>query len=400
MTHGETESVPEPVILSACRTGIGKFGRSLVGVSAPRLASTTINESLKRAKVGPEDIEEVIMGNVLSSGLGQNPARQGAIYAGIPFGVGSFTINKVCGSGLKAVMLAAQSIRAGDNNLVVAGGMENMSNAPYLVKNLRWGLRYGDARLIDAMINDGLWDVYNDYHMGITGEVIARRHKITRKEADEFAYESHMRASEAIREGRFEQEVVPVEIERETGTVDLFRKDECVRPDTTPEKLAKLKPVFKSGGILTAGNSSQLSDGASSLVVASRERADALGVKPLATILAYATGGTKPELVMEAPIPTTRALLRRVKMGIDDMDLVEHNEAYSTASIAVREALGVDGRRFNVNGGAISLGHPIGCSGARVLTTLLYTLKQRGKKRGLATLCLGGGNAVSMIVER
>ncbi len=392
--------MPEPVILSACRTAIGKFGRSLVGVSAPRLASTTINESLKRAKVAPKDIEEVIMGNVLSSGLGQNPARQAAIYAGIPFGVGAFTVNKVCGSGLKAVMLAAQSIRAGDNNLVVAGGMENMSNAPYLVKNLRWGLRYGDARLVDSMINDGLWDIYNDYHMGITGEVIARRYKITRKEADEFAYESHTRAAKAIREGRFEQEVVPFEIERETGKVDLFREDECVRPDTTTEKLAKLKPVFKPGGILTAGNSSQLSDGASSLVVASREKAEALGAKPLARILEYATGGTKPELVMEAPIPTTRALLRKVKMEIDEMDLVEHNEAYSTASIAVREALGVDGKRFNVNGGAVSLGHPIGCSGARVLTTLLYALKQRGEKRGLATLCLGGGNAVSMIVER
>jgi len=393
-------SVPEVVILSACRTAIGKFGRSLVGVSAPKLASITIKESLRRAKVGPKVVEEVIMGNVLSSGLGQSPARQSAVYAGIPYGVGAFTVNKVCGSGLKAVMLAAQSIRAGDNSLVVAGGMENMSNSPYLVKNLRWGLKYGDARLIDSMISDGLWDVYNDYHMGVTGEVIAQRHKITRRDADEFAYESHMRAAEAIRDGRFAEEVVPVEIERETGTVDLFRRDECVRADTTLGKLAKLKPVFKPGGILTAGNSSQISDGASSLVVASLEKAEALRVKPLAKIVAYATGGTRPEFVMEAPSPKTKARLEREGMTIEDMDLVEHNEAYSTASIAVRDELGVDRARFNVNGGAVSLGHPIGCSGARVLTTLLYGLKQRRKKRGLATLCLGGGNAVSMIVER
>jgi acetyl-CoA C-acetyltransferase len=275
-----------------------------------------------------------------------------------------------------------------------------MSNAPYLVRDLRWGVRYADSRLIDSMINDGLWDAYNDYHMGITGEVIAKRYKISRRDADEFAYESHMRASRAIREGRFEEEVVPVEIERERGAKEAFTKDECVREDTTLEKLGRLKPVFKEGGILTAGNSSQLSDGAAALVVASRERAEKLGAKPLARIVAYATGGTKPERVMEAPIPTTKALLKRVGMGIEEMDLVEHNEAYATASIAVRQALGVDKRRFNVNGGAVALGHPIGCSGARLLTTLIYALKHTGKETGLATLCLGGGNAVSMIVQR
>ena len=390
----------EPVILSACRTAIGKFGRSLVGIPAPRLGAIAVGESLRRAGIEAKEVDEVIMGNVLSAGLGQNPARQSAIYADIPVRVGAFTVNKVCGSGLKAVMLAAQSIKAGDNEVVVAGGMESMSNAPYLVRELRWGLRYGDSKLVDSMISDGLWDAYNDYHMGVTGEVIAKRYKISRREADEFAYESHMRASRAIREGKFEEEVVPVEIERERGSKEAFKKDECVREDTTLEKLGRLKPVFKQGGILTAGNSSQLSDGAAALVVASRERAEKLGAKPLARIVAYATGGTRPERVMEAPIPTTKVLLKRVGMGIEEMDLVEHNEAYATASIAVREALGVDERRFNVNGGAVSLGHPIGCSGARLLTTLIYGLKHMGKDTGLATLCLGGGNAVSMIVER
>ncbi len=388
-----------PVILSACRTAIGKFGRSLVGVPASKLGAVAIKEALERAKLEPRQVNEVMMGNVISAGLGQNPARQAAMSAGIPVRVGAFTVNKVCGSGLKAVMLAAQSIKAGDNEIVIAGGMENMSNAPYLVRNLRWGLRYGDARLIDAMINDGLWDAYNNYHMGITGEIIAKKYRISRKEADSFAYDSHMRSSKAMRSGNFDQEIVPVEIERESGLVEIFKKDECVRPDTTIEKLSKLKPVFKPGGVLTAGNSSQLSDGASALTIASEETAETLGVKPLARIVAYNTGGMKPELVMEAPIPTTKALLSKAGLGIDDVDLFEHNEAYATASIAVRRALGVEEERFNVEGGAVSLGHPIGCSGARVLTTLIHALKQRGKKRGLATLCLGGGNAVSIIVE-
>jgi acetyl-CoA C-acetyltransferase len=372
----------------------------LVSIPAPRLGSIVIKEAAMRARVDLRHVDEVIMGNVISAGLGQNPARQAAIFAGVPVTVGSFTVNKVCGSGLKAVMLAAQSIKAGDNQLVVAGGMENMSSAPYLVRNLRWGLKYGDARLIDAMISDGLWDAYNNYHMGVTGEIIAKKYKISRRDADEFAFESHMRAARAQNKGKFNEEVVPVEVERETGLVDMFKRDECVRPDTTVEKLSKLKPVFRPGGILTAGNSSQLSDGASALVVASEERAEQLGIKPLARILAYNTGGMKPELVMEAPIPTTKALLKKTGMSVDDIDLFEHNEAYSTASIAVMRALGVEKEKFNVNGGAVSLGHPIGCSGARVLTTLIYALKQRGKKRGLATLCLGGGNAVSIIVER
>ena len=391
--------MPAPVIISACRTPIGKFGKTLVGVSAPKLGALVIEEALRRGRVSPSDVDEVIMGNVVSAGLGQNPARQAAVHAGIPFGVGSFTVNKVCGSGLKAVMLAAQSIKAGDNDIVVAGGMESMSNAPYLAKGVRWGTKFGDARLLDAMIVDGLWDAYHNYHMGMTGEHVARRYRIGRREADEFAYESHMKAAKSSDRGVFEPEIVKVDVEREGGEVTEFAKDECIRPDTTVEKLSRLKPVFRPGGVLTAGNSSQLSDGASALVVASEDAADRLGVKPIAKVRAYGTGGLEPARVMEAPIPTTRALLRREKMSIGDVDLVEHNEAYSTASIAVKKALGVDDSRFNVWGGAVALGHPIGCSGARVLTTLIYGLNRTGKRTGLATLCLGGGNAVSIIVE-
>ncbi len=388
-----------PVIVSACRTPIGKFGKSLVGVSATQLGALVIEEVLKRVKVPPGEIDEVIMGNVVSAGLGQNPTRQAAIHGGIPFDVGSITVNKVCGSGLKAVMLAAQSIKAGDNRVVVAGGMESMSNAPYLAKGVRWGTKFGDARLLDSMVADGLWDAYHNYHMGITGEHIAQKFKITRKEADQFAYESHMKALKASKAGVFDAEKVQVKIEHEGGAVTEFTEDECIHADTTPEKLAKLKPVFKPDGVLTAGNSSQLSDGASALVVTSEREAERLGVKPLARIVAYGTGGLEPARVMEAPIPTTKALLKKAKMTIDDIDLFEHNEAYSTASIAVERALGIDESKFNVSGGAVALGHPIGCSGARVLTTLIYGLMRTGKKTGLATLCLGGGNAVSMIIE-
>jgi len=391
--------VPRPVILSACRTAIGKFGRSLVGVSATGLGSVVIAEALKRARVPAAEVDEVIMGNVLSAGLGQNPARQAAVGASIPYHVGSVTVNKVCGSGLKAVMLAAQSVKAGDNEVVVAGGMESMSNSPYIVRGMRWGVKYGDARLQDEMIVDGLWDVYNDYHMGVTGEIIARKFGITRAEADGFAYRSHMRAATAEEQGRFKEEVTPVEIQRD-GASSVFLADECVRRDTTVEKLSRLKPVFEPQGILTAGNSSQLSDGASALVVASQEAASRLGVEPLGSIVAYGTGGLAPELVMEAPIPTTKALLEKAGMKVDDIDLFEHNEAYASASIAVMKGLGIPEEKLNVNGGAVALGHPIGCSGARVLTTLLYELKRERKRRGLATLCLGGGNAVSMIVER
>ncbi len=392
--------MPSAVIISACRTPVGKFGKSLVGVSATQLGALVIEEALKRGKVPAGKVDEVIMGNVVAAGLGQNPARQSAVHGGVPFSAGSITVNKVCGSGLKAVMLAAQSIKAGDNEVVVAGGMESMSNAPYLAKGVRWGTKYGDARLLDAMITDGLWDAYHDYHMGLTGEHIARRFKIGRREADEFACQSHVKAAKASESGLFEAEKVKVKIRKEGGEVVEFNTDECVRADTTVEKLSKLRPVFKPGGVLTAGNSSQLSDGASAVVVTSEEVADELGVRPLARIRAYGTGGLEPARVMEAPIPTVRDLLKRTKMGVEDIDLFEHNEAYATASIAVRRELGVDEGRFHVWGGAVAIGHPLGASGARVLTTLLYGLKRTGKKTGLATLCLGGGNAVAMIVER
>lgn len=385
-----------PVIVSACRTPIGKFGRSLVGVHASRLGAAVVREAIARAGIRPADVDEVMMGNVISAGLGQNVARQSAIYAGVPVSVGSMSVNKVCGSGLKSVILAAQSIKAGDNDLVVAGGTESMSNAPYLSRGSRWGTRYGDSKLEDAMLVDGLWDAYNDYQMGMTGERVAKKHGVTRSQADEYAYASHRRAARALREGRLSAETVPVE----TAAGVKFEADECVRPDTSMEALSRLKPAFTPKGILTAGNSSQLSDGASALVVAGESEAERLGLKPLARVLAYETGGTRPEDVMEAPIPTVKSLLRRARVSMDEVDLVEHNEAYATASIVVRDSLEVPEGRFNVNGGAIALGHPLGCSGARILTTLVYEMSRAGKRRGLATLCMGGGNALAMLIER
>ncbi len=381
----------EVIIVSGARTAVGKFGRSFRDIPAQRLGSIAIKEALNRAGIEMQDVEEVIMGNVVSAGLGQNPARQAAIYAGVPPETGSFTVNKVCGSGLKAVMLAAQTVKAGDADIIVAGGMENMSRAPHLIRSLRWGVKFGDTSIVDAMVYDGLWEVYNDYHMGITGERIAEKYSITREEADEFALSSHRKALHAIKSGKFNDEIIPVE---------NIERDEGVREDTSLEKLAELPPVFKKGGILTAGNSSQLSDGAAALVLTSARKAEELGLDPFARITAYATGGTKPEDVMEAPIPTIKKLLRKTGFTMDDMDLIEHNEAYASASIAVARELEIDTKKFNVNGGAIALGHPIGCSGARILVTLLYALKERRLKRGLATLCLGGGNAVAMIVER
>jgi acetyl-CoA C-acetyltransferase len=385
----------EVVIISAVRTAIGKFGRSLKDIPAPRLGSLVIAEAMKRAGIAVEQVDEVIMGNVLSAGLGQNPARQAAIFAGVPDETGSFSINKVCGSGLKAVMLAAQGIKAGDAEMIAAGGMENMSAAPYLVRNIRWGLKFGDLSMADSMLYDGLWDVYNSFLMGMTGERIAGKYHITREEADAFSVESNRRAAQAVREGKFAEEIVPVDIAGRS-----FAVDECVREDTSLEKLAALPPAFTPKGILTAGNSSKLSDGAAALVVASARAARAAGIEPLARIVAYATGGTRPEDVMEAPIPTVKKLLAKTGFTIDAMDLVEHNEAYASATIAISRALGVDPGKLNVNGGAVALGHPIGCSGARVLVTLIHALKEKGLRRGLATLCLGGGNAVAMIVER
>ncbi|MFQ5920055.1 MAG: thiolase family protein, partial [Thermoplasmata archaeon] len=329
---------------------------------------------------------------------GQAPARQAALFAGLPDKVAAVTINKVCASGLKAVTLAADSIRTGDQDLIVAGGMENMSAAPYLLPKARWGYRHGNAELVDAMVRDGLWDVYNDFHMGITGEVVAEKYGITREEQDAFAYESHMRALKAIKEGRFEAETIAVPLEGPEGEV-LFEVDEGVRPDTSLEKLARLPAVFQEGGTVTAGNASQLSDGGAAVVVSSQERADEMGATPLGRILGYTTGGVSPKFVMEAPIPTVNRLLRRLDLTIHDFDLFEHNEAYASASLAVARQLEIPMDKLNVNGGAVALGHPLGCTGARILTTLLYAMKGRDARRGLATLCLGGGNAVAVAVE-
>jgi acetyl-CoA C-acetyltransferase len=383
------------VILGSVRTAIGKFGRSLRDIPAQRLGSIVIAEALKRAGLEPPDVDEVIMGNVISAGLGQNPARQAAIFAGLPPEIGSVTINKVCGSGLKAVMLAAQAIRAGDAHIIVAGGMENMSASPHFTRGLRWGVKFGDVSTKDAMLYDSLWEVYNDYHMGITGEGVARKYGVTREEADLFAFQSHQKASAAAKNGKFKEEIVPVELQ---GL--LFEKDECVREDTSLEKMAKLPPVFKQDGILTAGNSSQLSDGAAALVIASEKKAKELRMQPLARIVDYAIGGTRPEDIMEAPIPTVKNILKKTGLTMNEMDLVEYNEAYATSSVVILRELNIDPVKFNVNGGAVALGHPIGCSGARILVTLVHALKERRLKRGLATLCMGGGNALAMIVER
>lgn len=390
----------EVIIARPVRTPVGKFGRSLRDVQATQLGALVIGEAVRRAGIKPNEVDEVIIGNVISAGLGQNPARQAALHAGLPPEIGAVTVNKVCGSGLKAVMLAAQAIRAGDAEVVVAGGMESMSNAPYLIRYLRWGLKFGDASIIDSMIRDGLQDAYHKYHMGVTGEIIAEKYGITREEVDDFALGSHRKAVKAISEGGFKEETVPVQIPREDGSTGVLEVDECPRPDTSKAKLVKLKPVFKEDGILTAGNSSQLSDGAAAVILASEEKAQQLGIEPMARVVDYASGGVKPELVMEAPIPTVKALLRKTQLSVDDLDLVEHNEAYASASLVVVRELGLDMKKFNIKGGAVALGHPIGCSGARILTTLIYALKDSARSRGLATLCLGGGNAVAMIVER
>ena len=385
----------EVVLLSAVRTAIGKFGGTLRDISAPQLGAIVIKEAVLRAGIRSNDVDEVIMGNVIAAGLGQNPARQAAIHAGMPAEIPSFTVNKVCGSGLKAVMLAAQAIKAGDADIIVAGGMENMSAAPHLLDGLRWGMKSGNTVITDAMIQDGLWDVYNKYHMGLTGERIAQKFDITREEADRFSLESQLRAIGAAGSGKFKGEIASVNVH---GTI--FQLDECIREDTTLEKLAGLPAAFKKNGILTAGNSSKISDGAAALVVASAKKAAQLKIKPLASIAGYASSGTLPEDVMEAPIPAVRKLLKKTGFSIADMDLVEHNEAYAAASIAVARELDIDAQKLNVHGGAIALGHPLGASGARILVTLLHALKDRDLGRGLATLCLGGGNAVAMIVER
>ncbi|WP_400148572.1 thiolase family protein [Candidatus Methanarcanum hacksteinii] len=389
----------EIVILSANRTPIGKFGKTLSGIKATDLGALVVKEAVRRAGIESKDVDECIMGNVISAGLGQNPARQAAIGAGLPVEIGSFTVNAVCGSGMKSVMLAADAIKAGEYGCIVAGGMESMSRAPYLMPGARFGYTMNDQVVKDSMVNDGLWDVFNNQHMGMTGEIVAERFNVSREDADQLSYESHMKAAAAMKSGAFKNEILPITVKQKKQEI-IFDNDEGIRDDTTVEALAKLRPVFKENGRVTAGNSSQLSDGASALVISSMSWAKEHGIKPLATIEAYGERGVLPEYIMEAPIPTTRHVLKKAGMTIDDIDLFEHNEAFATASCAVKKELNVPDEIFNVNGGAIALGHPIGCSGARVITTLLYALKNRKKDVGLGTLCLGGGNAVSMIIRR
>jgi len=392
--------VKEVVLVGACRTPIAKFQGSLAGFRAPDLGALAIAEALRRAAVPADAVDEVIMGNVLQAGLGQNPARQAARKAGIPDRVGAFTVNKVCGSGLKSVMLAAQAIRAGDAEVIVAGGMESMSNAPYLLPEARSGVRLGHGKLIDSMVWDGLWDIYNDFHMGITGEKVAEKYGITRAMQDAFAAQSHQRAAEATAAGRLSDERFAVAIAQRKGDPIQFNTDEGIKGDTTAESIAKLKPAFKpDGGTVTAANASSINDGASAVVVMSAERARALGCKPLARVLAYGTGGCAPEWVMMAPEHSIRGVAGMLGMKPSDFDLHEINEAFSAAAVALTKVLELDPAKVNVNGGAVAIGHPIGASGCRVLTTLLHAMKQRGSKRGMASLCLGGGNAVSMAVE-
>lgn len=390
----------EVVIVSGVRTAQGKFDGALKGFSAPQLGGIVIKEAVARAGIEPEDVDEVVMGNVVSAGLGQNVARQAAIAAGLPYRIGAFHVDKVCGSSLKAVILAAQAIKCGDADVVVAGGMESMTNCPYLLEKARFGYRLFDGKLVDSMVRDGLWDVYNDFHMGNTGEIIAEKYNVSRRDCDEFALWSHQKAAKATENGSFKEEIVPVEIKQKKGDSIVFDKDEGIRKDSTLEKLAKLPPFFKENGVVTAGNASQITDGASAVVIMSRGKAEEKGIEPLATIKGYNCSGVKPEFVMEAPIPGVKDLLKKMKLSMDDIDLFEHNEAFSSASVAVIKELGVPRDIFNIHGGAVALGHPIGSSGSRILVTLIHALKRYDKTRGLATICLGGGNALSMIVER
>ncbi|HEV2914074.1 MAG TPA: acetyl-CoA C-acetyltransferase [Pyrinomonadaceae bacterium] len=391
----------EAVIISAVRTPTGKFQGALKDFSATELGALVVRESVRRAQVKPEEVDEVIMGCVIQAGVGQNPARQAALRGGIPFGVSAVTINKVCGSGLKAVMMAAQGIQLGDAEVVVAGGMESMTNAPYLLPKARQGYRLGNGELVDAMIHDGLWCAFENYHMGNTGEVVAERYKVTRAEQDEYALNSHRKAAAAIRAGKFKDEILAVEIPQRKGDPLVFDTDETVREDTSLEVLAKLKPAFKKeGGTVTAGNAPGVNDGASALVVTSLERARSLGVEPMARIAAQATSGIEPELVMMAPVEAIRKVLKKAGWSLEEVDLIELNEAFSVQAVAIIRELGLDPKRVNVNGGAVALGHAIGQSGSRLLTTMLYEMKRRDVHRGLAALCLGGGNAVAMAVER
>jgi acetyl-CoA C-acetyltransferase len=390
------------VIISGCRTPVGKFQGSLSDLSATQLGAIVVREAVKRAKLDPKLVDECIMGNVVSAGLGQNPARQAALFGGIPPEVGAMTVNKVCGSGLKAVALAAQAIETGNSEIVVAGGMESMTNAPYLLPQARKGYRLGNAQIVDSMVQDGLWDIYNDYHMGITGENVAEKYGITREEQDEFAVNSHRKAVAAIKECRFKSQIVPVELtpKKKGGDPVIFDKDESPREDTTIETLRALKPAFKKDGTVTAGNAPGVNDGAAAVVVTSAKRAKELGAEPMVRIVAQATSGIDPKWVMMAPVSAVRKIWEKTGWKNEDVDLYELNEAFSVQALGVMRELKLDPDRVNVNGGAVAIGHPIGASGARVLVTLIYEMIRRDVYRGIAALCLGGGNAVAMAVER
>ena len=392
--------IRETVIISAARTPVGKFQGSLKSFSATDLGAIVVRETVKRAGVNPEDVDEVIMGCVIQAGLGQNPARQAALRGGLLPVVSAVTVNKVCGSGLKAVMMATQGIQLGDTDIVVAGGMESMTNAPYLLPQAREGYRLGNGLLVDAMINDGLWDAFNDYHMGCTGEVVSEKFNVSRAQQDEYALNSHRKAAAAIKAGKFKDEIVPVEIPQKKGAPVIFDTDETVRADTSLEALARLKPVFKTDGTVTAGNAPGVNDGASALVVTSLARARSLGVEAMARIVAQATSGIEPALVMMAPVEAIRKVLRKAGWSLNEVDLIELNEAFAVQLVAIIRELGLDPERVNVNGGAVALGHAIGQSGSRLLTTMLYEMKRRNAHRGIVSLCLGGGNAVAMAIER
>jgi acetyl-CoA C-acetyltransferase len=395
-------ALEQAVIISGCRTPVGKFQGSLSDLSAPQIGATVVREAVKRARLDPKQVDECIMGNVVSAGLGQNPARQAALLGGLPPEVGAMTINKVCGSGLKAVALAAQAVQTGNSAIVVAGGMESMSNAPYLLPQARKGYRLGNGQVIDAMVHDGLWDVYNDYHMGNTGENVAEKYHISREEQDEFAVNSHRKAVAAIRECRFKAQIVPVEIpaKKKGAAPVLFDKDESPREDTSIEALRALKPAFRKDGTVTAGNAPGVNDGAAAVVVTAEGRAKEIGAAPLARIVAQATSGLDPKWVMMAPVEAVRQIWRKTGWKNADVDLYELNEAFSVQALAVMRELELDPGKVNVNGGAVAIGHPIGASGARVLVTLIYEMIRRDLHRGIAALCLGGGNAVAMAVER
>ena len=390
----------EVVIVSAARTPIGSFGGSLKGIPTRKLGAIAIKAAVERAGIKPEMVEEVIMGAVLQGGLGQNVARQMTLDAGLPIEVPAMTINKVCGSGLRAVELAAQIIKAGDADIVVAGGAENMSATAYAMPAARWGARMNNAQMVDMMVNDGLWDAFNGYHMGITAENVAEQWGITREELDEFSVISQNRAEEAIKAGKFKDEIVPVEIPQRKGDPIIFDTDEFPKFGTTVEKVAKLKGAFKKDGIVTAANASGINDAGAAVVVMSKEKADELGIKPLCTIKSYASAGVDPSIMGVGPVPASEKALKKAGLTVADMDLVEANEAFAAQSLAVRKDLGLDPEKTNVNGGAIAIGHPIGASGCRILITLIYEMMKRDSKYGLATLCIGGGMGTALVVER